>query len=225
MTALTDRRMLRRADPDRPRLRGWLHGVATPIAIVIAVLLARRADVGVARASVVVFGVGLVGLYAVSTTYHLPPWPARVRAALARADVAMIQLFIAASFTPVAVHALDGAWRTWSLIIAWTVALGGAIVAASPISGPRWLGVTGYVAFGGFSLVPLVRSLGTLPAVGTVLLVLGAAVYAVGGVVYARRRPNPWPRWFGFHEVFHALVITASTIHIVAMWRYVIPLA
>ncbi|MFT4837869.1 MAG: hemolysin III, partial [Nonlabens sp.] len=148
-----------------------------------------------------------------------------VRAALARADVAMIQLFIAASFTPVAVHALDGAWRTWSLIIAWTVALGGAIVAASPISGPRWLGVTGYVAFGGFSLVPLVRSLGTLPALGTVLLVLGAAVYAVGGVVYARRRPNPWPRWFGFHEVFHALVITASTIHIVAMWRYVIPLA
>src|SRR6056297_250484 len=92
--------------PVRPRLRGWLHGAMTPVAVVVAVLLARRADVGAPRASVIVFGVALVGLYAVSATYHVPRWPGRIRRILGRADVAMIQLFIAASFVPVAVHVL-----------------------------------------------------------------------------------------------------------------------
>ena len=209
----------------RPRLRGWLHGAATPLAVLFAVLLARRASAGLPRISVIVFGAALVGLYAVSATYHVPRWPGRVRTILGRVDVAMIQLFIAASFVPVAVHVLDGPWRTWSLVGAGVIAVGGAAVAASPLQGPRWLGVTGYVAFGALLLLPLLRSLGRLPAIGAGLIVASALTYAVGGVVYARRRPDPWPAWLGFHEVFHALVVLGSTVHVVAVWRYVLPLA
>lgn len=209
----------------RPRLRGWIHASAAPLAVVVTFWLVRSAEPGASRTSIIVFGLGLIGLYAVSATYHVPKWPARVREILGRADVAMIQLFIAASFTPVAVHALSGPLRTWSLIIAWAVAVGGAIVAGSPLQGPRWLGVTGYIAFGALALTPLIKAVRTLPPVGTALLLIGALAYMVGGIVYARQRPNPWPQWFAFHEVFHAIVVAASAIHVAAIWRYVLPLA
>lgn len=211
--------------PARPRLRGWLHGLATPAAVVTAVLLVRRADAGLPRLSVIVFGVALVGLYGISATYHVPRWPGRIRTILGRIDVAMIQLFIAASFVPVAVHVLEDPWRTWSLVGAGVIAVGGAAVAASPLQGPRWLGVTGYVVFGGLLLLPLLRALDRLPPTGTALIVASALTYAIGGVVYARRKPNPWPQWFAFHEVFHALVVLGSSVHVVAVWRYVLPLA
>jgi len=196
-----------------------------PLAAIVTILLVRAAEPGASRTSIVVFGVGLIGLYVVSATYHLPKWPARIRKILARADVAMIQLFIAASFTPVAVHTLSGPLRTWSLIIAWSVAVCGAIVAGSPLKGPRWLGVTAYIAFGALVLTPLTRAVRTLPPVGTTLLILGGLAYMVGGIVYARQRPNPWPQWFEFHEVFHVIVVAASAIHVAAIWRYVLPLA
>lgn len=223
MTALPATRTREESLP-RPRLRGWLHGAATPLAVVVAVLLVQRADAGLPRVSTMIFGIALVGLYAVSATYHVPRWPSRVRVILGRIDVAMIQLFIAASFAPVAVHVLEGPWRTWSLTIAAVIAVVGAGIAASPITGPRWLGVAGYVTFGGLLLLPVVRAIDTLPPAGTGLIVLSALTYAAGGVVYARRRPNPWPQWFAFHEVFHALVVLGSTVHIVAVWRYVLPL-
>lgn len=195
------------------------------MAILVAVLLARRAADGLPRISVIVFGVALTGLYGISAAYHVPKWPARVRGILSRMDVAMIQLFIAASFVPVAVHALEGRWRMWSLVAAGVVAVGGAAVAASPIKGPRWLGTTGYVAFGGSLLLFVLRALDRLPPVGIALLVGSALVYAVGGIVYTRRQPDPWPAWFGFHEVFHLLVVLASGLHVLAVWRYVLPLA
>lgn len=211
--------------PARPRFRGWIHGAATPAAVAVAVLLWRRADMGTPRLSVLVFGVALVALYAVSATYHVPPWPPRVREILGRADVATIQLFIAASFTPVAVHTLDGELLRWSMTIAWTVAIAGAVVAASPLTGPRWLGVLGYVAFGGALLVPLVAAVDVLPVTGSTLIVGSALLYALGGVVYARRSPNPWPRFFAFHEVFHSIVVLASSTFVLAVWKYVLPLA
>jgi len=211
--------------PARPRLRGWLHALAVPAALVVAVWLARLAEAGAPRVSVAVFGVGLVALYAVSGAYHVPRWPARVRTLLGRMDVAMIQLFIAASFTPFAVHVLQGTWRTVSLVVAWTIAVIGAVVAASPLKGPRWLGVAGFVAFGALGAVPLLRMLDRLPLPAIALVVAGGLVYLLGGIVYARRRPDPWPEWLGFHEVFHGMVVLASAAHVVAIWRYVLPLA
>lgn len=209
----------------RPRLRGWLHSAAAPVAAVVAIELFRGAAPGLPRISVAVFGIALIGLFATSGLYHVPNWPVRVARRLARADVAMIQLFIAATFTPVAVHTLSGAWRTWSLVVAWTVAIIGAVVAASPLTGPRWLTVAAYASFGALGAIPLLRMAEVLPLPGVVLVIVGGTVYLIGGVIYARRRPDPWPRWFGFHEVFHALVVIGGAAHVIAIWRYALPLA
>lgn len=208
----------------RPRLRGWIHGLAAPMAAAAAIVLWGAARPGLPRTSVAVFGVGLVGLYLVSGIYHLPPWPSRVRRWLGRLDVAMIQLFIAASFTPFAVHTLDGPWRSWSLRLAWAIAVVGAGVAVSPAKGPRWLSVAAYASFGSLAAIPLVAIAEVLSPVGTGLLVAGGLLYLVGGTVYARQAPDPWPRWFGFHEVFHLLVVVASALHVLAIWRYALPL-
>jgi hemolysin III len=208
----------------RPRLRGWIHAAAAPAAVVVAVMLWRAAAPGISRASVAVFGIALVGLYTTSGLYHLPRWPARVRHWLSRADVAMIQLFIAASFTPIAVHGLGGAWRVWSLAVAWVIGIVGAVIAASPLKGPRWLSVVGYTAFGSLAVVPLFRIVQVMPTPGLTLIGASCAMYVIGGVVYARRRPDPWPAWFGFHEVFHVLVVAAGATHVVALWEYTLPL-
>lgn len=211
--------------PTKPRLRGVIHSVSAPAAAIVAILLWRAATPGLPRLSVAVFGLGLIGLFTTSGLYHLPRWPARIARQLARADVAMIQLFIAASFTPVAVHTLSGAWRTWSLVIAWTIAIIGAVVAASPLKGPRWLTVAAYTSFGALAAIPLLNIVDVLPLHGILLIVAGGAVYLAGGVVYALRAPDPWPSWFGFHEVFHVLVVVGGTLHVIAIWRYALPLA
>ena len=208
----------------RPALRGWLHAVAVPAAAVGALLLWRSAvTAGAGRLSAAVFGIGLIGLYTTSSVYHVGRWSAPVRRFLARCDVAMIQLFIAASFTPVALHALSGAWRAYSLVIAWAIGVGGAAIAASPLRAPRWVGTLGYIAVGWLAVVPMTRIVLALPWEATGLIALGGVLYTVGALVYARRRPDPFPSWFGYHEVFHLLVVAASTCHYVAIWRYVLP--
>lgn len=211
--------------PAKPRLRGVLHSLSAPAAAIVAVLLWRAASPGLPRLSVAVFGLGLIGLFTTSGLYHLPRWPARIARRLARVDVAMIQLFIAASFTPVAVHTLSGAWRTWSLVVAWTIAIVGAVVAASPLKGPRWLTVAAYASFGALAAIPLLSIVDVLPLYGLLLILASGVLYLVGGVVYALRAPDPWPSWFGFHEVFHALVVAGGALHVVAVWRYALPLA
>jgi hemolysin III len=208
----------------RPLLRGWLHAAVLPFAVAGAFLLWRSVGDGVpARMSVAVFGASLVGLYLVSACYHVLPWSARARRVLARCDGAMIQLFIAGTFTPIAFHSLTGGWRTWSLVVAWAVALVGAGIAASPVEAPRWLGTAGYIAVGWLTVVPFTRIVLALPWEGAVLVVIGGLLYTLGAVVYARRWPDPFPRWFGFHEVFHLLVIAASLCHYIAIWQYVLP--
>jgi hemolysin III len=214
-----------RVPTHRPRLRGWIHATATPVALVVAVLLWRQAAPGLPRVSTGVFGVFLVMLFATSGLYHVPRWPARVRWLLSRADVAMIQLFIAASFTPLAVHTLSGAWRTWSLVVAWVLGVGGAVIAASPLRGPRWLSVGAYIAFGSLAAVPLPRIMSTLPLPGLALVLASAGLYLAGAVVYLRKRPDPSPAWFGFHEVFHLLVVAAGATYVIAVWGFALPLA
>jgi hemolysin III len=213
----------------RPLLRGWLHALMTPVAVLGAYVLwqsvtADAADPA-ARWSVGVFGLTFIGLYAISSLYHVPRWSARARYVLSRCDVAMIQLFIAGTFTPIAFNLLDGGWRMWSLVVAWAIAIIGAIVAASPLKAPRWVGTAGYIAVGWLAVVPLTQIISALPWEGMGLIALGGLLYTLGGVVYAKRWPDPYPRWFGFHEVFHLLVIAASICHYLAIWRYVLPVS
>lgn len=211
--------------PIRPRLRGWLHAAMVPLALAgVWVLAQSTTTAGPKRLSVLVFGACLVGLYTTSSLYHLPRWSPRARYVLSRCDVAMIQLFIAGTFTPIAYHALTGAWRTWSLVVAWGVALLGSGIAVSPIRAPRWVATLGFIAIGWLSVVPLVKMMTALPAEGLGLIAVGGLLYTAGAVVYAKRWPDPLPHWFGFHEIFHLLVVAASTAHFLAIWRYVLPL-
>lgn len=208
----------------RPALRGVLHAAILPLAVAGTALLwsAARPDVG-SRGSVAVFGVGLIALYAVSSTYHLGRFSARARELLGRLDAAVIQLFIAATFTPIAFHALSGGWRTWSLVGAWVIALGGAGIAASPLRAPRWVSTSGFMAVGWLTVVPFTRIVLALPWQGASLIALGGLLYTVGAIIYARQSPDPIPHVFGYHEVFHLLVVAASTAHWLAIWRYVLP--
>lgn len=205
----------------RPRLRGILHLAMAPVAAVMAIGLFLEAS-GPGRVTGGIFGLLLVGLYSISGSYHVPPWTGRVRMLWGRADTAMIVLFIAGTFTPIAFHTLDGAWRLWSLVVAWVIALAGAGMAVSPLTAPRWVRTAGYLALGWLMVVPMFKIAAALPLEGTLLIVLGGLCYTVGGVVYALKRPDPAPAWFGFHEVFHLLVIAASICHYVAILRYVI---
>lgn len=210
---------------ERPRLRGWLHFFAVPVALTGAIVLWQTASTldPAGRTAAMVFGASLVGLYSISSLYHVPEWSARARRILSRCDGAMIQIMIAGTFTPIAFHTLSGAWRIGSLAVAWAVAVVGAAIALSPLEAPRWLGTLGAVAAGWLLVVPLVKIMAALPWQGNGLIVLGGLLYTVGAIVYGTRRPNPIPGWFGFHEVFHVFVIAASTAHYLAIWRYVLP--
>ena len=213
-------------DEVRPALRGIIHAAVLPVAVAgLWLLWSATAPSTGAKLSVATFGACLAALYGVSSSYHLGRFPARVRRTLARLDVAIIQLFIAGTFTPIAFHALDGAWRTWSLLVAWVVALVGAGIAASPVTAPRWVGTAGYIAVGWMTVVPFSRIVLALPWEAAGLIVFGGLLYTLGGIVYALKRPDPFPRLFGYHEVFHLLVVAASTAHYVAIWRYVLPLS
>jgi hemolysin III len=210
----------------RPLLRGWIHAGAVPFALLGTVVLVVEAEMGgLPRLPALVFGLCLVGLYVTSSLYHVPRWSARAKYILSRFDLAMIQLAIVGTFTPVAFHVLHGAWRAWSLVVAWVLAGGGVVFAALPVRPPRWVGPASYVAIGWLSAVPFVRIVQALPWQGSSLIVLGGVLYTLGAIVYAARWPDPFPRWFGYHEVFHLFVVAASTAHYVAIWRYVLPVS
>lgn len=208
----------------RPALRGVIHAAVLPVAVAaLGLLWTSTSPSPGSRASVAVFGISLMALYGVSSSYHLGRFSASVRRMLARLDVAIIQLFMAGTFTPIAFHSLSGAWRTWSLLIAWVVAVVGAVIAASPVTAPRWVGTAGYLAVGWMTVVPFARIFSALPWEGASLIMLGGVLYTVGGIVYARKRPDPFPRFFGYHELFHVLVVAGSTAHYLAIWRYILP--
>lgn len=213
--------------PDgRPLLRGWSHALALPLALIGAAALLESTSGGwTARLSVLAFGATMTGLYAVSSVYHLGRWNDRARAILARCDGAMILLFIVGTFTPVAFHTLDGSWRQWSLLVAWVVGIVGAGIAISPLEAPRWVGTLCYIAIGWLTVVPLTRVMAALPAEGLGLIALGGVLYTVGAVIYARKWPDPFPTWFGYHEIWHLFVIAATTAHYLAISRYVLPIS
>lgn len=204
----------------RPRLRGVSHVLMVPIATVMAVVLVVRAS-GIGRLSVAVFATLFVGLFATSGSYHVLRWTARAKELWGRADAAMIVLFVVGTFTPIAFHALDGPWRVWSLVVAWAIALVGVGLAVSPVAVPRWAAAGGFLGVGWLGVVPMWKIAAALPVAGTVLILVGGALYTIGAIVYATRRPDPFPAWFGFHEIFHLFVVAAATCHYVAILRYV----
>jgi hemolysin III len=206
-----------------PKLRGVTHAWAMWFALVACVVLALYAPTGLARAAALVYGVGLCALFAASGLYHRWRWNPRWRPLLRRIDHSTIFIFIAASYTPVALLVLDGP-TGWTLFAAaWAGALAGVALSLLWIGAPRVLFAATYVALGWLAIIATPELVASLPVTPLVLIATGGVLYTIGAVVYATRRPDPWPRVFGFHEVFHALVIAAAALHFVAMAGWIIP--
>jgi hemolysin III len=208
-----------------PYLRGILHAYAFYFALAAAIVLVAIAPNAEARVASAIYGFGLSALFAVSGLYHRWRWDMRWRPLLRRMDHSTIFLFIASSCTPVAWLVLDGGLRTAALIAVWAGAAGGIAMSVAWITAPRVLVALSYLVVGWAGVIGVPQIVDRLPAAPLVLLAVGGLLYTVGAVVYALKRPNPWPSTFGFHEIFHALVVAAAVTHFVAMAGWVVPFA
>ena len=208
-----------------PLLRGLLHLYAFGAALVAAPILVLLAPTPAARAAAVVYGGALCALFAISALYHRWRWDQRWRPLLRRLDHGTIYIFIAASATPLALLVLDGTLQMVVLVSAWTGAFAGIAMTVAWIDAPRALVALSYVIVGWAAIAGVPQIIERLTLTPLLLLAAGALLYAVGAAVYATRRPNPWPATFGFHEIFHALVVAAAASHFITMIGWVIPRA
>jgi len=209
------------AQESRPLMRGTLHLAAALLAPAGLVVLMFIADSPRRYVGAAIFGTSLILLYASSASYHLVPWPDRLRGVMKRVDHSMIFLFIAGTYTPFCLIVLDYAWGIPMLAVVWTLAAIGVLSKIFWPYAPRWFTVTPYLALGWIGIIPAVQVVSVMSGGRLTLLVLGGALYTVGAVVYARKWPNPFPRVFGFHEVFHACVIAGSALHFALIALYV----
>jgi hemolysin III len=208
----------------KPRLRGWLHLASAPVTLAAGVVLIALSPTAATRLGSVVYVVSSVLLFSVSAVYHRGRWSPRVTSLLRRLDHANIFLLIAGTYTPYSLLLLRGTDRVVMLSVIWAGALLGVGFRVLWIDAPRWLCVPIYIGLGCAAVFALPQfaagseRLGV--GVGTVVLVLiasGGLLYILGGVVYGVRRPDPWPRYFGFHEVFHTLTVLAFVTHYVGV--------
>ncbi len=206
----------------RPALRGKLHEVGFWMSLVAGPLLAAAAPAGAPTLAVAIYAATLAGLLGVSALYHRITWSPERRALLRRLDHAMIFLLIAGTYTPIALTLPPGP-RTALLAAIWMGATAGAAVQLVWPHAPRGLQAAVYVALGWTAVVVLPQLWQSLGATGVTLIVAGGALYSLGALVYARRRPDPWPRVLGYHEVFHALVLAAAACHLAVVRWMVIP--
>ena len=206
----------------RPRLRGVLHQYAFFVALAAAAPLVLMARSGRAALAAAVYGASLASLFGVSALYHRVTWSVRARRWMGRLDHAMIGLLIAGTFTPFGMLVLADTPAGRLLPVVWVGALAGILLHVLWFDAPKWLSAAVYVIVGWSGILGFPHLLDRLGWTATGLMALGGALYSAGAAVYAFRRPNPAPDVFGYHEVFHALVIAAACAHyaVVAVWVF-----
>lgn len=204
----------------KPHLRGWIHAGMAPIALVAGAVLVILSPTPAARWSTAVFAAATTLLFTASAVYHRGTWSPRTTAALRRLDHSNIFLVIAGTYTPLAALVLapeDPAGAKVLLILVWAGALAGILARIFWLRAPRWFYVPVYMALGWVAVgyLPRFWSYGDHAIVWWVAI--GGLAYSLGAVVYALKRPNPSPRWFGFHEIFHVLTVVGYASHYVAV--------
>lgn len=210
------------SDPHaRPSMRGWLHLYALGIAIVGGIVLCSLAaarDGSKPFVGCVVYAVTMCGMFGISALYHRRVWGPRGYARMKRLDHAMIFLFIAGTYTPFCLLLLPEASARLLLTVAWGGALAGVALQATWPRAPRWITVPLYNALGWTSIALMPDVLYRGGVVVLALLIAGGVIYSMGAVCYALRWPNPWPRTFAHHEIFHAATVVAAICHNVAVY-------
>jgi len=209
----------------KPRLRGWLHLVIAPLALAGGIVLVVLSPDATTRIGSAAFALSAFILFTVSAIYHRGRWSPRTHSILRRFDHSNIFILIAGSCTPFALLLLEGADRWAMLGVVWGGAIAGVVMKVMWTGAPRWLSAPIYIAlgwapvffFGGFVEGAARTYSASISTTIMVLVVVGGAFYTIGAVVYGTKRPNPWPQWFGFHEVFHSFTILAFISHYVGV--------
>jgi hemolysin III len=212
---------LKPADIGKPRMRGWLHTYAFFVALVCGVVLCSIAATRPGWAPLVgclIYSLTVCGLFGTSALYHRRVWSERGFQIMRRMDHSMIFVFIAGTYTPFCVLLLDRRMATLMLSLVWGGALAGVALKMVWPHAPRWVSAPLYLALGWVSLVMLPEILREGGVTALVLLAVGGAIYSVGAIFYALRRPNPWPTVFGHHEFFHACTLVAAICHHIAIY-------
>lgn len=199
--------------PMRPLIRGYIHQTALIIAIFACTILIIRSNGPHALLASLIYSVSLVGMYCASTLYHVPTWSRKYYLIMRRIDHAAIFVLIAGSATPMCLLALYGTvgWQLLSMF--WVAAFIGIIMATMWTNGPKWIRALFYVVVGWIGVIYFPEIKSALDKTNFHLLVAGGIVYTVGALIYAFKRPNPFPHIFGYHEIFHVFVVFASAFH------------
>ena len=201
----------------KPKLRGWLHAGMAPLATAGGIVLVALAPDAGARAAAAIYLAASLLLFGTSALYHRFHWGPRGEAVLRRMDHANIYVFIAATYTPIAALMLSPRSATVLLTVIWSAALAGLLFRLFWLGAPRWLYTALYLAMGWAALFWLPQILVAAGVAVFTLIIAGGLLYTVGAVVYARKSPDPSPRWFGYHEIFHACTILAFAAQYVAI--------
>ncbi|HUP48010.1 MAG TPA: hemolysin III family protein [Thermoanaerobaculia bacterium] len=207
-------------ESQKPRWRGVLHNWAAWWALGAGSVLVAFAPSARAGAAAAVYALSLVALFAISAIYHRIDWSERARARMRRLDHASIFLLIAGTYTPVAVLGLPGDDGRRLLIAIWAGAAVGIVQSIFWVGAPKAVAAIIAVAVG-WTIVPYLGAAGPLLTRHLGLIVAGGIAYTAGAIVYAAKRPNPHPRIFGYHEVFHALTVAGAVLHFVAVAQMV----
>jgi hemolysin III len=208
---------------EKPRLRGVFHQWAFVISVPVGVVLVLGAETGRARVAATVFAASVVMMFGASALYHRPTWTPRWRAWLRRLDHAGIYCLIAGTYTPVGLLVLHGAWQTVVLAIVWAGCGVAILTRLFWIAAPKWIEVVLAISLGWVGVVAMPEIVWNA-GLGCMLLILGGGIaYSVGAVIYGLKRPDPFPAVFGYHEIFHLLIVIAVALQYSAIAFYVVP--
>ncbi|MDH4145802.1 MAG: hemolysin III family protein, partial [Acidimicrobiia bacterium] len=169
------------------------------------------------------YATAIAALFGVSALYHRPTWSPRARAVMRRLDHSTIYVAIAATYTPIGAFVLPTASARLILGVVWGGAMAGIALRFAWSSAPAPVVALPYVALGWAAVLVMGDVWASMPRPGAVLLMVGGGLYTLGALIYALRRPDPWPRWFGYHEIFHVLVIGGAATHYVAVAYFALP--
>lgn len=209
--------------PGKPRLRGSLHHQAFYVSLVAGVALVAYASGAEATVAALIFAMSVSALLGVSALYHRGDWTHSVRMKLRRLDHSMIFLLIAGTYTPFAVLVLDGTFSTVLLVAVWVCAVAGSIMELALAEASKWIMAGICIGLGWVSIIAVPQIAKEIGLFAMILLGAGGVAYTAGAIIYALQKPNPVPQVFGYHEVFHVLVVIAIALQYAVIAFYVLP--